>query len=260
MADENPLWLECVVGHYIGKKAPFKLTEEAIRKAWGDKVADIKLHENGFYFFRVPDSEFRRKLVDSGPVSIFSCTMVLQQWHSKLKLKRGVIETMPVWVRLRDIPFSLWSPSGIGRIASALGKPLYVDVQTEQMSRISYARVCVEIKASVPRAEQVKFRWEDEVNEIQVEYEWKPLACPSCAIFGHKKGSAGYKCAAQSEPVQRGTARANGHVNRVVQPAPVQRDEGWTQVPSRKGKAPAGQSLSAPITAPAQFIPGPLRA
>ncbi|XP_056172498.1 uncharacterized protein LOC115693838 [Syzygium oleosum] len=256
MADENPLWQECVVGHYIGKKVPFKLTKEAIRKAWGDKVADIKLHENGFYFFRVPDSVSRRQLIDSDPVTIFSCTMLLQQWHSKLKLKRGVLETIPVWVRLRDIPFSLWSPFGIGRIASALGKPLYVDVQTEQMSRISYARVCVEIKASDPRAEQVKFRWEDEVNVIHVEYEWKPLACPSCGNFGHKEGSAGFKCAAQSAPDQQDTSHASGHVNRVVQPAPVQRDEGWTQVPSRKGKAHAGRLHSAPFSAPAQFLPG----
>lgn len=31
-ADQNPLWLECIVGHYIGKKIPFKLTEEAFKK------------------------------------------------------------------------------------------------------------------------------------------------------------------------------------------------------------------------------------
>ena len=83
-AAQNPFWMECIVGQYIGKKAPFKITEEALRKAWGDKVAEIKLHENGFYLFRVPDAEVRRKIIDSGPVSIFSCTLMLQQWHPKL--------------------------------------------------------------------------------------------------------------------------------------------------------------------------------
>lgn len=50
-AHQNPLWKECIVGHYVGRKVPFKLTEEAVKKAWGDHVLDIKLHENGFYFF-----------------------------------------------------------------------------------------------------------------------------------------------------------------------------------------------------------------
>lgn len=195
-ADENPIWLECIVGHYIGKKIPFKLTEEAVKKSWGDQIIDVKLHETGFYFFRVPDAEFRKKIVDMGPISIFSSTMMLQQWHSKLKLKKGTLDSLPVWVRLRDIPFSLWSPVGIGRKASAIGKPLYVDVQIEQMTRISYARVCVEIKASDPRCEAVKIRWDDEVSLINIEYEWKPLACTACGIFGHKLGSKGFDCAA----------------------------------------------------------------
>ncbi|XP_030440998.1 uncharacterized protein LOC115663090 [Syzygium oleosum] len=164
IADENPLLLECIVGHYIGKKISFKLTEEAIKKSWGDQVVDVKLHENGFYFFRVPNAEFRRKIIDMGPVSIFSSTLMLQQWHSKLKLKKGSLDTLPVWVRLRDIPFSLWSSVGIGRIASAIGKPLYVDVQTEQMTRISYARVCMEINATKSRVEAVKFRWDVDLN------------------------------------------------------------------------------------------------
>ncbi|XP_030476453.2 uncharacterized protein LOC115693581 [Syzygium oleosum] len=183
VADENPCWLECIVGHYIGKKVPFKLTEEAVKKSWGDQVVDVKLHENGFYFFQVPNAEFRRNIIDSGSVSIFSSTMLLQQWHSKMKLKKGSFDSLPVWVRLRDIPFSLWSPAGIGRIASAIGNPLYVDRQTELMTQISYARVCVEIKAITPRVEAVKFRWDDEVNVINIEYEWKPLVCSSCGDF-----------------------------------------------------------------------------
>ncbi|KAI6668061.1 hypothetical protein NL676_036591, partial [Syzygium grande] len=86
----------------------------------------------------------------------------------------GAMDTLPVWVKLRDIPFSLWSPAGISRIASAIGRPLYVDSQTEKMARISYARVSVEINASNPHWKTIKVRWEGEVNLVHVEYEWKP--------------------------------------------------------------------------------------
>ena len=194
-AEQNPFWTECIVGHYIGKKIPFKLTEEAFKKAWGEHIIDVKLHENGFYFFRVPNKEFRRKIIEKGPVSIFSSTMLLQQWHPKLKLKKGAMDSIPVWVRLRDLPFSLWSSAGISRIASAVGKPLYVDTQTEHMTRISYARVCIEIKAATPRLEMVKVQWDGEVHLVHIEYEWKPSVCLSCGLFGHKTGSIGFECA-----------------------------------------------------------------
>ncbi|XP_030473888.2 uncharacterized protein LOC115691407 [Syzygium oleosum] len=235
-ADQNPFWLECIVGHYIGKKVPFKLTEEAFKKTWGEQVVDVKLHENGFYFFRVPNDDFRRKILEMGPVSIFSSTMLLQQWHPKLKLKKGAMDSLPVWVRLRDIPFSLWSPAGIGRIASAIGKPLYVDTQTEHMSRISYARVCVEIKATKPRLETVKVRWDGEVNLVHIEYEWKPLVCSSCGLFGHKAGSNGFDCASghhedRAEKTLRPQANARPETT-----LPPRETEGWTQVSRKKCK------------------------
>ena len=191
----NPRWLECLVGHYVGKKVPFKMTEEAIKRSWGDQVVDIKLHENGFFFFHIPNAEFRRKLIELGPISIFSSTMLLQQWHPKIKLKKGNLDTIPVWVRLRDVPFSLWSAAGLSCIASAIGKPLYVDTSTEQMNRISYARVCVEIKAGDTRLDSIKVRWDGEVHLIKIEHEWKPLACPSCGVFGHRTGTHGFACA-----------------------------------------------------------------
>ncbi|KAI6683991.1 hypothetical protein NL676_029904 [Syzygium grande] len=49
---------------------------------------------------------------------------------------------------------------------------------------------------------------------------------------------------------------ANGHHSRIPHSAPVQEDDGWTQVPSRKGKAPAGKPQSAPNSVPMQSHPG----
>ncbi|XP_048135925.1 uncharacterized protein LOC125315370 [Rhodamnia argentea] len=139
-----------------------------------------------------------------GHISIQNRTMMLANWHSKLKLRKEDHDTLPIWIRLKDIPLALWSQAGIGRIASAIGGPLYVDARTEGMKRLSFARVCVEIKATQPRVDSVKIRWDDELIPIPIEYEWKPLSRASCGIYGHKCRMTGFACAATSDaPVNK---------------------------------------------------------
>ncbi|XP_030540728.2 uncharacterized protein LOC115748390 [Rhodamnia argentea] len=237
VANQNPMLRESIVGYFLGKKIFFKITEEAIKKAWGAHVMDVRMHENGFYFTHIPDETFRRKVLDMGPITILRSTMMLQPWHPKLKLKKPANDTLPVWIRMRDIPLSLWSPQGISRIASAIGNPLYVDVQTEQMKRLSFARVCIEIKASRPRVQVIKLRWDDELITIGVEYEWNPLSCDACGIFGHKLGATGYPCASEHGPPN----------DKPSAPDPRPQLEGtWQQVQGRKGRRNAGPKLPLP--------------
>lgn len=70
-------------------------------------------------------------------------------------------------------------------IASAAGKPLYVDQRTDQMKMLSFARICVEITANQPRVETAKVTLKGVSWTINIEYEWFPIACPDCSMFGH---------------------------------------------------------------------------
>ncbi|XP_048128436.1 uncharacterized protein LOC125312849 [Rhodamnia argentea] len=200
VAEENPPLNQCVVGRFLGRKLYFKLTEEVIKKTWGAQVVDVRMHDSGYYFIHISDDSFRRKVLDMGHISIQNCIMMLQKWHSKLKLKKENHDTLPIWTRLKDIPLSLWSQSGIGSIASAIGNPLYVDAQTEGMKRLSFARVCIEIKATQPRPEVITLRWDGDLIPIGVEYEWKPPSYGACEVYGHKHGMTGFPCATIDEP------------------------------------------------------------
>ncbi|XP_030444252.1 uncharacterized protein LOC115666717 [Syzygium oleosum] len=225
LEDANPKWRECLVGYYVGKKLPFKLTEELVKKMWGPYVVDVMANDEGFFFFHIPDDSFRRRIIDGGPITLLRVPMILQQWHPGLELKQGQHEALPVWVRLRSIPYALWSASGISAVASAIGKPLYVDLQTEQMKRISFARVCIEIKASQPLADSVDVMLNGTLRPIKVEYEWRPKACETCGIFGHK-----------CEPTRNVSTvipKAPSTVSAVV--APQQSEEGWVNVQTKKG-------------------------
>ncbi|TYK26642.1 uncharacterized protein E5676_scaffold313G002880 [Cucumis melo var. makuwa] len=48
--------------------------------------------------------------------------------------------------RLGKIPMELWIEAGLAVVASAVGKPISLDLATKEHRRLSYARVCVELK------------------------------------------------------------------------------------------------------------------
>jgi len=93
--------------------------------------------------------------------------------------------SVPVWVRLRNLPFVYWSTQSISKVASAIGRPLYVDQRTEQMSILTFARVCVEITVQQPLYETINLTTDGKIDVVEVEFEWRPLACLKCGIFGH---------------------------------------------------------------------------
>src|SRR6516165_4242956 len=58
---------------------------------------------------------------------------------------------------------------------------------TGQHSRLTFARVCVELDAKVAPIHQldVLCPLSPDPIPIRVEYEWKPKHCPKCCVFGH---------------------------------------------------------------------------
>ncbi|XP_039159633.1 uncharacterized protein LOC120289171 [Eucalyptus grandis] len=75
---------------------------------------------------------------------------------------------------------------GISTVANVVGKPLYVDLRTEQMKLISFARVYVEISATQPRCNSMDRDLDGESCSVKIKYELRPIACLSCGTFGHK--------------------------------------------------------------------------
>ncbi|XP_039155690.1 uncharacterized protein LOC120287078 [Eucalyptus grandis] len=103
-----------------------------------------------------------------------------------MDLKKDSQTAVPIWIRLLNLPLSLWSAPAIGKIASAVGKPLYVDQRTEQMKMLSFAMVCVEIYANQARCFAVGVVLNGVSRSIPIEFKWKPAECPSCETFGHR--------------------------------------------------------------------------
>lgn len=181
----DPKLYDCLIGQFIGKQLLFKLIEASLRRAWGLNLLEVMSNGRGVFLLRIIDREFRRHILEGGPVTVARKPMILQQWKPGVELNKDTYRSVSVWVRLRNLPFAFWSAQAIRKVASALGKPLYVDQKTEQMSMLTFARVCVEMTTQQPRYETLDLTTNGSKVVVEVEYEWKPMVCSKCEMFGH---------------------------------------------------------------------------
>ncbi|CAL5375354.1 unnamed protein product [Camellia sinensis] len=100
----------------------------------------------------------------------------LQAWSSLLKEEINKLSKMKYKIGAHKIENLV--DEGLGYIASIMGTPLYLDEPTFKRSRLTFARICVEVPANkeVPESFKINLGYGDPYG-IQVEVPWKPQRC-----------------------------------------------------------------------------------
>ncbi|GJU24121.1 zinc knuckle CX2CX4HX4C containing protein [Tanacetum coccineum] len=112
------------------------------------------------------------------------------------RLLKEELTSIPIWVKLHDVPIQVFEEYGISLIATFIGKPIMLDSYTSSMcndswGRSSFARCLIEVNSEVDLVDVVtigipSLTRDDFIKEtIRVEYEWRPPRCDICKIFGH---------------------------------------------------------------------------
>ncbi|GAV67087.1 DUF4283 domain-containing protein [Cephalotus follicularis] len=95
-------------------------------------------------------------------------------------------KTIPVWVKLSRVPVQYWTKLGLSYIASVIGKPLYMDVNTTKRHSLSFARICIEMAATSSFPDSIVLELVNGCTmNIEVEYPWNSAACTLCKVFDH---------------------------------------------------------------------------
>ncbi|KAF5204767.1 hypothetical protein FRX31_005647 [Thalictrum thalictroides] len=109
-----------------------------------------------------------------------------------VEANRGSIASVPVWVKLFNVPKFLWNPKGLSSLTSTIGKPICCDKMTEKRTMLNFARVSVEVEAEKTLPSVIKANIKgNKVAIMRVEYPWKPSICTICKAFGHTNESCG---------------------------------------------------------------------
>nr|GEV58513.1 hypothetical protein [Tanacetum cinerariifolium] len=182
------------------------------------------------------------RALQRGPWMIRNSPILLSNWSSKLSLKKGEVNKVPVWVKLFNVPVLAYSGDGLSLIATQIGKPVMLDAFISSMcvnswGRISFARVLIEISVESALKHEVVMAIQNEDDDgytrevIRVEFEWKPPHCMECKCFGHDPDTCPKRV---KDDIPKAPPRA------FTSSSAVDNKDGFTTVSSRKKKKKSG--------------------
>lgn len=89
-----------------------------------------------------------------------------------------------------------WGNDTLSKLVSQLGRLVEMDMVTKLKEQPNFAMVKVRMVVGISLQEQVSYVDDnDRVIEQVVEYEWKPIICSKCSMFGHEE------CVCRTKPV-----------------------------------------------------------
>nr|GFB77832.1 zinc knuckle CX2CX4HX4C [Tanacetum cinerariifolium] len=124
-------------------------------------------------------------MLENGPWLIRLVPLILNIWTPNSQLKKDVITSVLVWVKLYHVPIVAYSEVELSLITSQLGKPIMLDAHTSTVcqkswGRNTYAHALIDVSALTTLKESivVAVPYLDEfgysLEMVDVEYEWQP--------------------------------------------------------------------------------------
>ncbi|XP_057426306.1 uncharacterized protein LOC130719711 [Lotus japonicus] len=167
-------WIGCLVVKLLGRHIDYRVLCDRLKMLWkptgGIEVRDI---HHGYFLVQFDVQEDRERAMAGAPWMIYDHYLAVKPWTPDFVAANSTISTTAVWIRIPGLCFQFYNESILLTLASAVGTQIRVDMNTVDMNRGKYARVCVEIELNKPVLGRVGLCgvW------YNVEYEGLHLLC-----------------------------------------------------------------------------------
>ncbi|XP_028077524.1 uncharacterized protein LOC114279476 [Camellia sinensis] len=235
-------WESCFVGYFLDKKLPYNYVKNSVSNQWKNLgLSEVLANGEGFMFFCFDNVDSCERVLEGGPWYVGNQLLLLKRWKRMMKLTKEYMSQIPVWVKLFHVPMEYWDFEGLSRIPSLIGTPLFMDNLTSSGTRISFARVCVEVNVESTLPQSFFVKCEEEVVEIRVEYQGLPTKCEHCKVFGHNTKNCITNQVAQLVQMQKQSEN--------------EKDGGWQTVKAKGKKKMSELEGNGSASAPSQQDP-----
>ncbi|KAL9347263.1 hypothetical protein Peur_058630 [Populus x canadensis] len=196
------------------------------------------MHDSGWLIFEFPSESAMLDILGGGPYSVFGRPLILQVMPDFFDFIPPDLTRMPTWVRFPNLPIRCWTPLCLSKLASVIGRPLHCDEPTSTKSKLSYARVLIEVDllGTMPNLVSVQLPNGLTLGQ-QVIYEALPRFYKNCASIGHCTSS----CKKSSS--KRKLSSPDGHTA-----APPSTDKPTAEPQHLSGSCPLVVPSTGPLT------------
>ncbi|KAF8685867.1 hypothetical protein HU200_043779 [Digitaria exilis] len=173
-------WM-AVARFYSSRNFKARVMFDELSNAWGD-VISRELGDNRFLL------EFASKrslnlALNGGPWKFRGDALIVVRYDGCSRLSEVVIESIPLWLRIYDIPVMLQRNDVLNALGGKVGRVLEIGEAVKDFVRVRVDFALADaVKASVQIRVKVK-----EIMSFEVKYEDVPHFCFCCGRIGHAK-------------------------------------------------------------------------
>ncbi|KAK1629703.1 hypothetical protein QYE76_004018 [Lolium multiflorum] len=176
--------------------ANFKPNTRAMFTRFVDEVwrlrNGIKYSERGKNYYMITlfskgDYDF---VMRGGPWIFDQHALIVKNLNETAQPSETILNSVPVWVRIYDVPWGKQNKTWGMRYANGLGKALEVDEPSEEQDENEFLRVRVNLPYDRRLQTQITTGVKGKPREVKVfklKYERVPYYCSHCGFMGHRK-------------------------------------------------------------------------
>ncbi|CAK8568835.1 unnamed protein product [Lathyrus sativus] len=156
---EIHFWDNALILYVVGGDLSMNMVKNFMQRMWNFvRIPDLYYHDDGYFLLRFNSQKDKETVMMKGPYTIQNMPMILEEWKTWFNLKRDLLRTLPIWVKLPQLPLQLWGAKSLSKIGSAIGKPLVTDECTANRLRVSYARLLIEVDITQQLSDEIAIR------------------------------------------------------------------------------------------------------
>jgi len=164
-------WSSSLIGQFLDKPLPFYVVKRTIERIWASYGSvEVFLLDNGLFLFRFANESIREAVLEEKLWHIANKPLILRRWAPGMQLLKLSLASVPIWIKLHNLPMEFWNSTCLSHVASGIGKPICADSVTMEQCRLGFARVLVEVDVNADFPKEIELLGlNGEMNKVGIE-------------------------------------------------------------------------------------------
>nr|GEV42049.1 hypothetical protein [Tanacetum cinerariifolium] len=108
-----------IYGYFFGKKIAFPVVENYVFNVWGKfSIQKVMMNGKGFYFLKFSSMKRVDNVLENKPWMIRQVPIILNKWPPSTSLTKENHSSVPIWVKMHNVPMAAFMDDGLSFIAS----------------------------------------------------------------------------------------------------------------------------------------------